>query len=647
MIKLKKIYCLIFVVYMSISCTAANIDESIIAYDSTSGFMSIKNGRKKKIWKDFKQLVDPVDFIVTQNNSIYLTTHKSGIFYAADMEGFFKNISSDLFKRKTGLKNVDEFRKISAFNAGINGRIIASTKHDIYLSDGAGKNWKKVSLRGVPRTSWRYFNSLAFNFSGQILAGTSTHGLYRKLSSGFVSKSRGLPFEPTYGKASFYETVSAIGSYKNVLYCGFLFSRGLYFSKDGGKSWKNMNLPINDSATAVHQITDNGEVLTVSTTEGVFYKNHSQTEWKKHSKSTLIMNLFKNKDVKFAAVKINGSFITIKNDSLHENYIVKSTKADSKQAIYTSVWSMKKNYKKYLKVLQQCGMNSIVVDLKDDSGNIFLNTSNKTAISIGAVNKKTDLSKYIKFFQDNGVYVIARMVVFKDRKLYRAFNNKYAIWDSKYNRPWKGSVVHEYWCDPYSDFVRNYNIELAMEAEKAGFDEIQFDYIRFPTDGPIARCMFRHRDQKNTYKSEALGDFLQKAQLKIKIPISTDIYGFNAWYNFGNIMGQDIEVFAEYTDAVSPMMYPSHYGSKFYKKGPRSERPFRIVYDNTIRAKYLSNSKVRIRPYIQAFNLLSPTWGPGYINQQLRAISKSNANGFIFWNAAGEYSTVIKAMKKD
>ncbi|MBN1500449.1 MAG: hypothetical protein JW982_09845 [Spirochaetes bacterium] len=635
-------YFLLIVTFFSFNCSGQIKENNILVYNSEKGFIKSDGYRFSKLNTDIPRNLITVDLASDDSGNYYLTTLQSGIFYSDDTASW-KNITPSLFKRRTGLSGNSEFRKISTFDFN-DANLIAATKHNLYLSKDRGANWKEVSLAGIERGNWRYFTAVALN-RNKPLAGTSTNGLFLK-SSAFRDISAGLPSEPTYGKNYFYESVSEIAVNKTDIYAGFFFGKGLFMSPDSGKTWKNLELPlVNKELSAVQCIKFHNDTVYVSTSEAIFFKKSEDKLWQKHSSSQLISEIFKDPCNLIALININGINITVKNDLAPERLLIKDTNASNKKAIYTSVWTLRKKSNVLLQTMKKCGINSIVIDLKDDTGYFFMKTSNATANEINAVNNKIGIEKYIKLFHDNGIHVIARMVVFKDKQLYNSYNNKYAIWDSKTGKPWKGSVVHEFWCDPFSSFVQNYNIELAKDAEKAGFDEIQFDYIRFPTDGPIFRCEFRNSTDTDAYKSEALADFLQKAQAELKIPVSTDIYGFNAWYNFGNIMGQDIEIFALYVDAISPMMYPSHYGNKFYAVFSHAERPFQIVYHNSIRAHYLSGNRVHIRPYIQAFNLLSPTWGPGYINTQLNAIEKSKTDGYIFWNAAGEYDMLLKAAK--
>jgi hypothetical protein len=239
-----------------------------------------------------------------------------------------------------------------------------------------------------------------------------------------------------------------------------------------------------------------------------------------------------------------------------------------------------------------------------------------------------------------GIYAIARVVVFKDRELDQGLGGAHAIKNRETGQPWKGTQG-EFWVDPFSSLVRSYNIELARELEALGFDEIQFDYIRFPSDGPLHLCRYDHQTQDGVYKSEILTDFLYEARQALAVPLSVDIYGFNSWYRFGNTIGQDMEEFARYADAICPMVYPSHFGPRFYMSGPREERSYRLIHDGGMRARLLAPEAV-LRPYLQAFRLMAPTWGRGYIANQARGASDSRCSGYTYWNAAGNYDILTE-----
>jgi hypothetical protein len=282
--------------------------------------------------------------------------------------------------------------------------------------------------------------------------------------------------------------------------------------------------------------------------------------------------------------------------------------------------------------------------MKDDSGYVLFDSKNTTAKEINSIRSNINISKILKSLKDNNIYSIARIVTFKDKMLFLGYSGKYAIKNIKDGSPWKG-VPGEFWVDPHSEFVKNYNISLAKELEDMGFDEIQFDYVRFPSDGSVGNCYYPFKKYPDTYKSEVITDFIRLAKKSLSASISVDIYGFNAWYYFGNSIGQDMEELSAYTDVICPMVYPSHFGSLFYSKYPHDIRPYKIILDGGFRSIALSDSSVSIRPYLQAFKMMSPTWGTGYILHQINGAFESNCDGYIFWNAGGDYKMLFDALK--
>jgi hypothetical protein len=317
-------------------------------------------------------------------------------------------------------------------------------------------------------------------------------------------------------------------------------------------------------------------------------------------------------------------------------------------------------------------LNSIVVDFKDEMGRLTYDSQIPLAKEIKSPLKRIDPPKLIQAAHDKGIYVIARIVVFKDRLLYAYQKNAYAIWDRSSNQPWgvyrqedvkpakegdpvtKEWIQIEHWVDPYSDFVHQYAIDIAKEAQAFGVDEIQFDYIRFPSDGDTARilCRFNKDDQGQIIKTEASGservnaltNFLRKARESLTIPIGTDVFGFNGWARM-SYLGQDIQSFSYFVDVISPMMYPSHYAMDFLSPMKYFDRASYIYEVGTQRARIITGNRALIRPYVQSFLLGGETkWNDpqfiDYLNRQVASSVKGGASGLTLWNNLGNYYMV-------
>ncbi|MDY6935931.1 MAG: putative glycoside hydrolase [Spirochaetota bacterium] len=629
-------------------------DMQVILLSAERGLLI--SGDEGHSWQNFNMGL-PMDFIpekmlIDKNKNLYLITGNSGIFRFENQEYRWKDLNTPDFLARYGLSNNTEYRKISAIDIDDDNPdvMVLATKHTIFKTIDGGKGWGIVSMNGLKKRN--YITALAVrDNTSEFYTGTSFNGLYKKRNTRFVSSSSGLPREPYAGKLCFSEEISVIAfdnSDQNTLYAGLSFSGGIYISSDKGKSWSNLNMPIEKKDMVdIYGVIPFRKYLFVSTSIGVYRMDLASRRWSIVSFNTLRSRIPENlSPLSLFIVDRTGESPSIYyhiNDFRYQKNNELSSRASGKRGIYSSIWSTKKNFNGLLETMKACNLNSIVIDMKDDLGYIFSPSENRYAKEIGAVKGFPDIAKYLEILKGNGIYSIARIVVFKDRCLYRAYNNKYAIWDKKMKKPWKGNS-REFWVDPHSDFVKQYNIDIAAEIEHLGFDEIQFDYIRFPSDGPISRCDYRYNDEKDVYKSEVMIHFLRKAREKIAIPISVDVYGYNAWYHFGNWIGQDIEEFAKIVDVICPMVYPSHFGKKFYMKGPRELRPYRIVFHSGKRAKKLVAESALLRPYIQAFRMSSPTWGKGYINNQIRGVFESGCCGFTLWNARGDYKMVRKAL---
>jgi hypothetical protein len=257
---------------------------------------------------------------------------------------------------------------------------------------------------------------------------------------------------------------------------------------------------------------------------------------------------------------------------------------------------------------------------------------------------------------------VARIVAFKDENLWRMSNGRLAIRDSGNGSAWQGyrtvaagaqspggrKLIGEYWVDPYSEEVWKYNVDIAGEMILSGFDEIQFDYIRFPTDGEnLAQARYSWADPGMDEES-ALLSFLSYARENLDAPISVDIYGANGWYRSGLKTGQDVELFSRYVDAICPMFYPSHFEQDFLAYPPAKERPYRIYRSGSLRNRHFARGLAVIRPWVQSFFLDvaydREYYGDEYVRKEVLGIGDSTADGMTFWNNVGRYDEVPSAL---
>ncbi len=332
--------------------------------------------------------------------------------------------------------------------------------------------------------------------------------------------------------------------------------------------------------------------------------------------------------------------------------------ADDRKAIYVQAHKLitDKGIDSYKKVIKENKLDAIVIDMKDDYGFLHFKPKDKLLIEKGTVSTSyaLDLDRFVPRMKEDGIYLIARIVTFKDRSLSKFDKRQYAIWDSTTNAPWKGisgydengrpQYYDEDWVDQYSPEVWEYFVHIAQELVERGFDEIQFDYIRFPTDGRNLKNATYRWKSPGMDKESALLSFLSYARKNIDAPIGIDIYGANGWYRSGTRTGQDVEQLAEYVDIVCPMFYPSHFGQNDSNYAPYTERPYRIYYYGTYRNTVIGRNKIIIRPWVQAFYLNvrydRQYYNKNYVSQQIYGVRDSVDRGYMYWNGRCVYDDI-------
>lgn len=322
--------------------------------------------------------------------------------------------------------------------------------------------------------------------------------------------------------------------------------------------------------------------------------------------------------------------------------------ADGKDGLYlqTGLVVNKAAREKYMSLANSLGLNSMVVDMKDDSGKLRFSPRSPTLAGMGSGGEPLDIEDFAEEAHRQGLYLIARIVVFKDEALYRRDGGALALRDAASGLPWRGlkqdgQPNQEFWVDPYSPEVWRYNVEIAREVTARGFDEVQFDYIRFPTDGTNLASARFPASVAGMSQEAALESFLRYARKNLAAPIGVDIYGYNGWYRTGAGTGQNLEMLAKYVDVVCPMFYPSHFEQGFQAQAPAELRPYRIYKLGTLRASAIARGKALIRPYVQAFYLDvsydQAYYGKKYVLQEIRGVREGVGQGMTFWNNAGRY----------
>ncbi len=335
---------------------------------------------------------------------------------------------------------------------------------------------------------------------------------------------------------------------------------------------------------------------------------------------------------------------------LHTGYL---RQAGGRKGVYLPAYQAKTEagLQRYFDLLKNNKLDTLVIDMKDDYGFVRYDSREESIKAVGAVRPFIKLEDFTAQAKQHGVYLVARIVVFKDKQLYRYQRYRYAV-KNKTGEPWQGyhidkneqQPIEEYWVDPYNERVWEYNTAIAEELIRRGFDEIQFDYIRFPTDGDNLHEARYPAQEHGMDKESALMSFLAHARKKIQAPISIDIYGANGWYRTGARTGQEVEVLADYVDVICPMFYPSHFRQSFLAQEPEKERPYRIYQQGSYRNKFIARNRAVIRPWTQAFYLPvsydKKFYDADYVQRQIIGIQDSIDEGYAYWNNSGRYTDI-------
>ncbi len=260
------------------------------------------------------------------------------------------------------------------------------------------------------------------------------------------------------------------------------------------------------------------------------------------------------------------------------------------KALYATSWTAgsAKQIDYLLKIIKKNNLNAIVIDVKDFSGHLALKANLKETLTIGAEqNRIADFQGLVNKLHDQGIYVITRIAVFQDSLLAHA-RPQLAVKSKKTGGIWldrKGLS----WVDPASKEVWKYNSQIAKKIASYGVDELNFDYIRFPSDGDLSDMSFPEWDAK-TPKKEIIKNFFAFLSDEMRsngsdIKISADLFGLTA-VNYDDLgIGQILEYAAPHFDYICPMVYPSHYASGFLNFKNPADHPYEVIHYSMQSAK--------------------------------------------------------------
>jgi hypothetical protein len=280
------------------------------------------------------------------------------------------------------------------------------------------------------------------------------------------------------------------------------------------------------------------------------------------------------------------------------------------------------------------GLNTIELDVKDENGRVgFVPSTVPLARRTGAAGLFYKATTAVRLVHARGVYLIGRIVTFEDPVLSEQ-RPELAIHTSD------GSLWHNNsglgWTNPYDRRVWRYNVDLAVAAAKAGFDEIQFDYVRFPSDGDLS--LIRYPGPQPQPMAWTIPAFVQYAARRLHplgVRVSVDVFGLSATRDLG--IGQLPRRISGHVDAVYPMVYPSHFNSGEYNLSDPDAVPGQTVTRSLLDFQTaLEGRKARLTPWLQDFSL-GRTYTVDDVRAQIAAARALHTHGFLLWNAEGLY----------
>lgn len=286
-------------------------------------------------------------------------------------------------------------------------------------------------------------------------------------------------------------------------------------------------------------------------------------------------------------------------------------------------------------------LDAVVIDMKDDLGH--LTYPSKIPLGQKQINVLIkDPAAMVKAFHEQGIYVIARIVSFKDSRLPYVRPDLAVRIGAHAERLY---AVGENWLDAYSPEVQDYLIDIAVELQAFGFDEIQFDYMRFPRGLPSSYATWLHAGDKPRSHADVIAGFLERVDRAVTLPISADVFGLTTLVDGDpRGLGQYIERMAKFIEAISPMMYANGMDT-YFRGGHITPHVIELIQCGLQRGRHKAKDIV-LRPYLQGYaNGVEHMWGPDFVAEQVLAAERAGSDGFLFWNPTMRNEVTMTALR--
>ncbi len=316
------------------------------------------------------------------------------------------------------------------------------------------------------------------------------------------------------------------------------------------------------------------------------------------------------------------------------------------KALYVNAWAFgSSKLAQLVRLADSTEINAFVVDVKDDTGCLLYPSDVKIAQDVGATRcvRTRDVKSRLDTLHAHDIYAIARIVVAKDPLL----AERRPQWSVQHRDGglWRDRIGSA-WVDAYNDSVWIYAAQLAVEAVRLGFAEVQFDYVRFPDEPKemMAQAIFGSRKKGESQRAgvqAGIAILVNRIQ-PLGVPVTFDIFGLTAAATGDLGIGQVWEDFVTVADVVLPMVYPSHYYRGSYGLAWPNGEPYRVVRNalrEAIERSRPLGKAATIRPFLQAFTLgrRKPRYTPHHIREQIRAAEELGIKTWVLWNPRSVY----------
>ena len=387
---------------------------------------------------------------------------------------------------------------------------------------------------------------------------------------------------------------------------------------------------------------ENEEVVIsqLKTTETTIYvlsqKDHINTikqVMENYDMAVLRSNLDTYSEILLSGIDVQLQEIALKNATIYASMKINKFKKENDQirGIYLNGYLFNNPSKRESieKILTNTDVNTLVIDVKTDNGHILFDTEIDEVIYLNNERIKFTNNDLQELREIKDIYLVGRLVVFQDPLFAKVFPDE-AVFDSRLNKPY--SQNGQFFLDPSSKKVQDYIINIAIESCRLGFDEIQYDYIRYPD----SNSKFMQFDTKNDFENRVnnINSFLSKSRQLLHSEgclLSADTFGFILTNKQDGGIGQNLETIVENVDFISPMVYPSHYTNGSFGYQNPNEHPYEVITAALTDALDRGVDKDKIRPFLQGF------W---HSNEDIRNNIKAASDlemDWLIWNILSVY----------